>query len=441
MTQQSLEDAAQRIVELARELGAEEATARVSRSAWTELQRRDGKVEKAQESRSLSAGASLMVDGRFSSHSTSDLRPDALRAFLERAVAATRFLEPDPDRRLPDLADMGRSDAPLDPHDPSWADVQPDDRRALVESLESHCTEGAKAVPTRSLSTYAWDGASDSALVTSHGFSSQWNSTSFGVGASINLEDEGGKLPEAWTSFQTQHREDLPDVSHVAADLIDRGTKRLGSGPAQSGRFPMLLDSRVVGSLLRVLMGPLSGGAIHEKRSCLADKLGEKIASTSFTLRDNPLIPRGLGSQPHDGDGLPSVPRTIVEDGVLKMFFVSVYNGRRLGVPTTTGGASNLVIDPGTDSPDALMAAHPIAIRVDGFLGGNTNPSTGDFSFGIQGALLEHGKPTRALSEMNVSGDLFGLMQRYVAAANDPWTFGSWRTPSLVFDDIQFSGA
>jgi hypothetical protein len=40
-----------------------------------------------------------------------------------------------------------------------------------------------------------------------------------------------------------------------------------------------------------------------------------------------------------------------------------------------------------------------------------------------------------------VSGDLFGLLQRYVGAANDTWTFGSWRTPSLVFDDIQFSGA
>ncbi|MEC8422562.1 MAG: DNA gyrase modulator, partial [Myxococcota bacterium] len=118
MKDANLEASARRIVEIATKLGAEETTARVSKGSWTELQRRDGKVEKAQESRSLSAGVSLMVEGRYSSHSTSDLRPDALQGFLERAVAATRFLEPDPARALPDLGQMGMAEVDLDPIDP-----------------------------------------------------------------------------------------------------------------------------------------------------------------------------------------------------------------------------------------------------------------------------------------------------------------------------------
>jgi PmbA protein len=437
----SLEAAARRIVEISAELGAEETTARVSKGSWTELTRRDGKVEKAQESRSLSAGVSLMVDGRYSSHSTSDLRPESLRAFLERAVAATRFLEPDPDRRLPELEKMGDADVDLDPLDPGQAGRSPDDRRADVEALEARAKAHTDDLKTRSITAFGWDGASESALVTSHGFSSSWASTSFGLGASVSLEDEGGKLPEAWTSYQARHHGDVPAPDAIARDLAERGRSRLGSGPMESGRYPLLLDRRVVSGLLRVLMGPLAGTAIFEGRSCLKDKLGEKIGSSAFTLIDDPLIPRGLGSRPHDGDGLPARRRTIVDEGVLKMFFISVYNSRRLGMPGTTGGASNLVIPAGDRSPTALAADRGRVIRVDGFLGGNSNASTGDFSFGIQGALLEDGAPVRALSEMNVSGDLFGLLERFVAAADDPWTHGSWRTPTLLFDDVQFSGA
>ena len=63
--------AAERILELARQLGAEECAASVSFGVSTELEQRDGRVEKAQESRSLSADVELLVDGRFTSCGTS----------------------------------------------------------------------------------------------------------------------------------------------------------------------------------------------------------------------------------------------------------------------------------------------------------------------------------------------------------------------------------
>ena len=129
---QLLDDGA-KAIELAKSLGAEEAKVRVSRSSYTELTRRDGKIELAQESRSLGASVALMVDGRYSSHSTSDLRPDALREFLGRAVDATRYLEPDPHRVLPDLEAMGGlSPESLEADDPSQAEIEPADRRKWV---------------------------------------------------------------------------------------------------------------------------------------------------------------------------------------------------------------------------------------------------------------------------------------------------------------------
>lgn len=440
MSHEQLRNIAESIVAEAARLGADEVAARVGEGSYGQLERRNGLVEKAQESRSRSAGISLMVDGRFSAHSTNDLRPDAVRAFLERAVAATRFMEPDLDRRLPNIDDMGIAEGDLDAVDPRFASWTPEDRGATCEALEDACKGATSGDPVRSITAFTWDGRSDSALVTSNGFSSSWSSTSFGRGATISLEDSDGRLPEAWTSYSVRHSGDLPEVGLVAEDLAERGRRRLGSKAIESGRYPLVLDRRVVSRLLGVLLGPLSGTAIYEKRSCLADKLGQTIGASGLSLYDEPLLPRAPGSRPHDGDGLPSRRRAIVEDGVLKTFFLNVYNARRLGVAPTTGGTSNVVVPAGSRSPEALAASLPRAIRVDGFLGGNSNATTGDFSFGILGALLENGQPVTPVSEMNVSGDLFGLLERFVEAADDPWVYSTWRCPTLLFDDIQFSG-
>ncbi len=419
-------DVAQRIVDLARALGADEISASIGAGTSTELSRRDGKVEKAQESRSMSASVDLMVDGRYSSHSTNDLRPDSFRPFLERAIAATRFLEPDLHRALPPRESMGLAQAELDLDDPGHADLDPAARRSWAEGLEAAtvaAATGTEGVP-----------------VTSNGFVEHTRRTSFGHGATISLEDADGRLPEGYAAVSASHRVDLPSIQAVAVDVAARAASRLGSRPTESGRYPMLLDRCAVGRVLGAMLGPLGATAIYEGRSCMADKLGAQIASSALTLWDEPLIVRGAGSRLSDGDGLPSQRRAIVVDGVLQMFFVDVYNARRMGVPVTTGGASNLVIAPGARSPTALVADAPRAIRVDGFLGGNTNATTGDFSFGIHGALLERGEVIQNLSEMNVAGNIFELLSHYVAAADDPWTFSAWRCPSLLFDAVQFSG-
>ena len=97
-------------------------------------------------------------------------------------------------------------------------------------------------------------------------------------------------------------------------------------------------------------------------------------------------------------------------------------------------------MEPGKRSPIEIARSLPKAIRVEGFLGGNANPTSGDFSFGIHGTLLENGEPVQSLSEMNISGNLFELLDNYVESANDSWRFGAWRVPTLRFDNIQFSG-
>ena len=202
----------------------------------------------------------------------------------------------------------------------------------------------------------------------------------------------------------------------------------------------MLLENHAAGRILGVLGGPISGGEIHQGRSCLAGRKGEAIGNSKFSLYDDPTIPRGLGSRPWDGDALRARPMPIVEAGVLQNFYLSLYYGRKLGMEPTTGGRSNWVVPRGSRSRATILAGIPKCIVVTGFLGGNGNGLTGDFSYGIQGVLYEGGVATANLSEMNLSGNVLEIFHQFAEAADDTYVYSSVRSPSLLFDGVQFSG-
>ncbi len=438
----SLLDVAHEAHDLARGMGASEVSCSVSRSTEVSLQRRAGKLEQAQRATSLGLSVSLLVGDRYSSHATSDLRPVALRAFLARAVDATRALEPEVERRQPDAALCGRatSDEVLDQVDPTWPALDARARGQLAEELEA----AVDALPNRdrviSATIGVGDSSSDSVRVMTNGFVGEHRGTGFGMSVELTLSEPGGRRPESYSYYGANHRADIPTAKFLAEEAWARGEKRLGSGPIATGRYPMLLENHAAGRILGVLGGPISGGEIHQGRSCLAGKKGERIGNDRFTLLDDPTIPRGLGSRPWDGDAFYARPMPVVTAGILQNYYLSLYYARKLKMDPTTGGRSNWVVPKGDRSVATILADLPKCIVVTGFLGGNGNGLTGDFSYGIQGVLYENGVATANLSEMNVSGNVTEIFHQFSEAADDPYVYSGVRSPSLLFDGVQFSG-
>ena len=75
------------------------------------------------------------------------------------------------------------------------------------------------------------------------------------------------------------------------------------------------------------------------------------------------------------------------------------------------------------------------------WLGGNSDATTGDFSFGIRGHRLVGGRIGEPVGEMNITGNLIDLFGRLVEAGNDPWRSSSTLVPTLVFDGVRVGGA
>ena len=202
----------------------------------------------------------------------------------------------------------------------------------------------------------------------------------------------------------------------------------------------MAVEARAAGRLLAALIGPLQAAALQQKRSFLEGRQGQRIGSELLTLSDDPLIVKGFGSRLFDGEGLAARPLPLVEAGVLRNYYVDTYYGKKLGLAATTGSTSNVVLAEGTRSRERLLAEMGEGILVSGFLGGNSNATTGDFSFGVQGYVVRGGSVAEPVAEMNVSGNLFDLLQRLVAVGDDPYPYSTLRVPTLVFDGVQFAG-
>ncbi|MFZ2054227.1 MAG: metallopeptidase TldD-related protein, partial [Candidatus Aminicenantales bacterium] len=167
---------------------------------------------------------------------------------------------------------------------------------------------------------------------------------------------------------------------------------------------------------------------------------GQKVASRVLTLIDDPFIPAALGSGTFDGEGMTLKKRIMIDAGVLKEFYVDWYYGRKLGWEPTTGSPSNLIIPPGTRSVKEIMKDLGRGIFITGFIGGNSNSTTGDTSIGITGQLFEKGELVHPVSEMNIADNHLKIWQRLTEAANDPYPYSSQRFPSLVFTDVVVAG-
>jgi PmbA protein len=203
----------------------------------------------------------------------------------------------------------------------------------------------------------------------------------------------------------------------------------------------MVVDSRAAAQLISRLLRPATARSVQQGRSFWAEILGEQAFSEKLTIIDDPLVVRGLGSRHYDREGIAARSIPIVEEGVAKNLYVDTYYGRKAGMTPTTGSPSNRRIATGSRSLDGLLSEAGEGVYVTSWLGGNADGTTGDFSLGLRGHLIENGEIGRPVGEMNVTGNLKDLFMRLEAVGNDPYPYSATLAPSLVFMDVDFSGA
>ena len=432
-------DLANWAVDQAKKSGADEVAVNVSNSREIEVEFRDKKLEKLKESTASSLSLSIYVDNRYSGHSTNDLNKDSLKKFIEEAVAMTKYLTKDPFRSLPDPKYyQGQKEIDLKILDSGYDQVDSKKRVQIASEIEA----ATMAQSDKIISTTAGysDTYSESVKIHSNGFEGERQSTAFSASAEVTVNDGQGGRPEDWFYASVRHHKDLPEAELLGKKAAERALRKIGQDKMDSGVYDMIIENRAGGRLLYAIYGPMTARALQQKSSFLEDMLDKKIASEKLTIIDDPFVLEGMGSRLYDSEGIAAKRRVMIDKGVLKAYFVDNYYGKKLGMEPTTGSPANIVFDYGNKSMDEMVKEMKKGILVTGFIGGNSNSTTGDFSFGIVGLYVEDGKIIKPVNEMNISGNMKEFWNRLVEVGNDPYPYSSWRMPSVYFKDVQFSG-
>ena len=438
MITKAQKDLAQWAMEYALKNGCQAARLSLYNNSNTSFEIRDMKIDSLQQASENGLSIQLFVDGRYGSVSTNRLDKKELESFIKNGIDSTRFLAEDKARTLPDTSLYYKGGNPdLQLYDKKYSSVQPDDKVALAMNV---CDEmmGKDERVVSSNSSYS-DGENFSYRLASNGFEGESSNSYFTLFGSASIKGEGDARPSSYWYEASLFYDELKKDG-IGRTALEHALRKLGQKKVASAKMPMVIDFSTSRQLLSPIFGAINGSSIQQKTSFMLDKLGQKVFNDKVTIIDEPHLIKSSGARYFDGEGIATKKRSIFDAGTLNIYFIDTYNANKLDMPQTISAPSILTMSGGTKNAEGLAGTLDKGILVTGFNGGNCNPTTGDFSYGIEGFLIEKGKITQPVSEMNITGNMITLWNNLAEIGNDARLSSSWRIPSLLFDNVDFSG-
>jgi TldD protein len=230
---------------------------------------------------------------------------------------------------------------------------------------------------------------------------------------------------------------DLHPPADTASQAATRAVAMLDSIPSPAGEMPVVVANGCGGVLFHEAVGhPLEADAVDKEASVYRGLVGQRCASELLDGVDDATIPNGWGSFDFDDEGEPGQRTVLFVEGVLQGFLQDRMRAAKMGVPTTGNGRresyahppvvrmTNTNILPGTTDPDEIVRSTERGVYVTGLGGGQVNPATGDFVFGVsEGYLIEHGEVTTPVRGANLIGRAIDVMSSVDAVGTD---FDTW---------------
>lgn len=432
-------------LEFALEQGAQQVRLTYSKSVMNLTGILNGEVDKTAYALDQSLQLQLFVDGRFGTFSSNRLEEKELQAFIRSSIETVRMLEPDEFRSLPEperLVKDALTGKELGLYDPSYESLTSARRKemALGSSFWSRKEELENGFTVIAEEGEYSDSLFDSITIDSQGLFARHTETSFEIGYEATVEDaHGNHYSNFWWDAAPLLKDLKLDTCSKTA--IERASAALFPVEIDSCRTNLIVDSECAGKLVTPLLNALGGFAVQQKNSFLADKLGKKIFPESLSIIDLPRVQGQTGCRLFDSEGVATRDLPVIENGVVKTFFINTYIGHKMGVEPTIEDATRVKLMPVGDciTQEELLQKIGDGILVTGFNGGNSNAATGNFSYGIEGFLIRGGKKVHPVREMLITGDFISLWNSLVATARDARPCMSKLIPTLAFKDVSFS--
>ena len=249
----------------------------------------------------------------------------------------------------------------------------------------------------------------------------------------------------------------------IALEAASGAVLLLAAREPEAGSYPVVVCNGWGGVMVHECFGhSMEGDTIRRRTSIRATQMGQQVAARGVTIVDSGLVPYSRGSYRIDDEGTPAQRTVLVEDGVLVGYLWDRLNATLTGHRPTGNGRrasyrdyplcrmTNTYIEPGTVTPEALIADVPRGLYCKKLSGGSVSPADGNFSFHVtEGWMIEHGRLAYPVRNATLTGNGNDAMLRIDGVANDlaiDGTTGScgkdgqWKPVGVGQPTVRFTG-
>ena len=240
-------------------------------------------------------------------------------------------------------------------------------------------------------------------------------------------------------SWYTEER-----LNRMVDEAVERTMIQFEARRPPAGEMPVILASGASGILLHEAIGHGMEADFNRKgTSIYTDMMGKKVAEPFVTVVDQADIPNERGALNFDDEGNKAGRTVMVEDGILKSYLHDQISAQQYGLkPTGSGRRESYRFAPmprmtctfmedGPHTKDEIIAAVDHGIICETYTNGQVQIGAGDFTFYVKnGWLVEKGKVTAPIKDVNIIGNGPEALKRITMVANDArldtggWTCG-----------------
>ncbi len=435
----TLQQIARDILAYAKQGGATACETNVSDGFGQTVTVRQKAVETIEYNRDKGLSVTVYIGQKRGNASTTDFSPQAINDTVSAALSIARHTAEDDCAGLADAALLAQAFPDLDLYYP-WA-------LPVEEAIQlaGVCEAAAYATDKRIINSEGASvalGESQFVYANSLGFMGGYPLSRHSISCAVIAGENNTMQRDYWYSV-ARDTADLESAESIGRKAGARSVARLGAKKIATCEVPVLFEAPIASSLISHFVAAVSGGNLYRKSSFLLDSLDRQVFASDIQIRELPHMKKGLASSAFDDEGVATHPRHVVENGVVKGYFLGSYSARKLGLRSTgnAGGCHNLVFENAApECFEALLKKMGTGLLVTELLGHGMNAVTGDYSRGASGYWVEGGEIRYPVEEITIAGNMKEMLLGIIAVGDDVVVHGSKQSGSILIERMTVAG-
>jgi PmbA protein len=437
---------AEQLVKKCLKRGADAAEVYIESGRELSLEVRNGDIETAQETSAHGAGFRVFVKGKMAFSHCNDFSDAALDNAIQSAITFAKTTTPDENNVLPEEKEIT---AVADLHDPKISQVPMEQKIAMAKEIEKIAMKDTRI--TKSAGSGFYENEGEVILANSYGLVKSYNASSCTWGVSV-VAEKGDQKSSGGEYCSRRFFDDLKPADEIARKAAKDAYEMLDPRMVKTQKATVIFDPDAAFAILGGILAAINGERVLQGASFLAKMMDQKIGCELLTLMDDGIKPRGLGSKPFDGEGVPTQRRIIVDRGVLKGFLYNTIVAKRAGVKSTGNaarggftslpgiGAHNFYMSAGETPPAEIIKATKTGLLLKSVTGYGINPVNGNFSGGAEGFWIENGKIAFPVKGITIAATADEMLNGIDMVGNDLDLNRNFTSPTFRIKEMQIGG-